>query len=114
MPLPRNVHPIRLLRCPAPFNHPDWIFEILCGGPHNNSLWRSLLCGAGMRGQQWRHTEPAPTLHNSIMWSFRVGRAAMPSARSDWSRRSNKVSDKELYMGDVTPIRKPEIIGEAG
>ena len=28
MALPRNVHPIRLLRRPAPFNHPEWICEI--------------------------------------------------------------------------------------
>src|SRR5207253_3033060 len=28
MPLPRNVYPMRLLRRPTAFDHPDWIFEI--------------------------------------------------------------------------------------
>src|SRR5947207_15906523 len=28
MALLRNVQPMRLLRRPVPFNHPDWIFEI--------------------------------------------------------------------------------------
>jgi hypothetical protein len=40
-----KLEPMRLFRRPDPFDHPDWIFEILCGRPHKISvvfavMWR--------------------------------------------------------------------------
>lgn len=41
------VEPMLLLRTEAPPEGAEWIYELLCGGPHNNSsvalyvMWRS-------------------------------------------------------------------------
>jgi hypothetical protein len=43
---PGKFRPMTLGRSQQRFNHDDWIFELLCGGPHNNSfvafgvMWR--------------------------------------------------------------------------
>jgi len=42
-----------------------WLWEILCGPPHEISLWRLRLCGAGDAGPLGRRTEPPLMPHNS-------------------------------------------------
>lgn len=55
---------MRLSRRPERFNHPEWIFELLCDRPNNGILWLPELCGVGDRRAQKQNAGRGPTPHN--------------------------------------------------